>query len=224
VGGQLFVRHGSQVFRDEVVWDVGQPVNTPEAYAECVCADLGLGCDWFDAICGHVKDQLHEMRVVRRVIGCVCVRACVCGAKGGRAWTFFQQHQHAFGVPIFQGSHTPRHCCPLQDLKEAPRHVKLQQPVAEGAIFKQQPPPGSSSSQLGVPRLEPYDAANDAEAARLAARKAAGRPTAAEIAAAAEKMQQAKQQQQQMQMQQQMQQGAQQQQQQQLQQQPTAPR
>jgi hypothetical protein len=68
---QFFVRHGQQVFRDEVVWDVGNPVNGAEAYAVRVCADLGLGADWFDAIRAHVAQQLDDVRQVRESVVCV---------------------------------------------------------------------------------------------------------------------------------------------------------
>lgn len=58
------MRLGQQVFRDEVLWDVSNPVNGAEPYSVRVCADLGLGCDWFDAIRAHVQQRLDEVKQV----------------------------------------------------------------------------------------------------------------------------------------------------------------
>jgi hypothetical protein len=58
------VRQGDQVFRDEVLWDVGNPVNGADAYAVRVCDDLGLNADWFDAIRAHVQQQLDDVKQV----------------------------------------------------------------------------------------------------------------------------------------------------------------
>jgi hypothetical protein len=83
---QFYVRHGQQVFRDEVVWDVGNPVNGAEAYAVRVCADLNLGADWFDAIRAHVAQQLDDVRQVGQVCrwGGRGVAGCWRGWGGGR--------------------------------------------------------------------------------------------------------------------------------------------
>lgn len=61
---QLFVRRGDEVFRDEVIWDVSNPQNTADTYAIRVCADLGLSCDWYDAITGNLKSRIEEVRQV----------------------------------------------------------------------------------------------------------------------------------------------------------------
>jgi hypothetical protein len=61
---QLYVRKGQRVFRDEVLWDVGNPVNGPEPYALQVCAALGLEADWFDAIRTHLQQQLDDVKQV----------------------------------------------------------------------------------------------------------------------------------------------------------------
>jgi hypothetical protein len=59
------VRNGQRgVFRDEVLWDVGNPVNGSEPYALRVCSALGLGADWFDAIRTHVQQQLDDVKQV----------------------------------------------------------------------------------------------------------------------------------------------------------------
>lgn len=62
---QLYVRKGDQVFRDEVIWDVSNPQNTADTYAIRVCADLGLSCDWYDAITANLKSRIDEVRQVR---------------------------------------------------------------------------------------------------------------------------------------------------------------
>lgn len=40
---KLNVRMGGYVLRDEFEWDVNNPSNSPEEFAACLCADLGLG-------------------------------------------------------------------------------------------------------------------------------------------------------------------------------------
>jgi hypothetical protein len=62
---QLYARLNDQVFRDELLWDVSNPQNTPDTYAMRVCGDLGLGCDWYDVIKGHLEMRLQEVRQVR---------------------------------------------------------------------------------------------------------------------------------------------------------------
>lgn len=61
---QFYVRNGDQVFRDEVLWDVGNPVYDAQTYAVRVCTALGLEADWFDAIRTHVQQQLDDVRQV----------------------------------------------------------------------------------------------------------------------------------------------------------------
>lgn len=53
------------MFRDELLWDIANPQNTADTYAVRVCADLGLGCDWYDAIKSHLNMRLHEIKQVR---------------------------------------------------------------------------------------------------------------------------------------------------------------
>ncbi|WIA40122.1 hypothetical protein OEZ86_013524 [Tetradesmus obliquus] len=59
---QLYARLNDRVFRDELLWDVANPQNTPDTYAMRVCGDLGLGCDWYDVIKGHLESRLQEVR------------------------------------------------------------------------------------------------------------------------------------------------------------------
>jgi len=61
---QLFVRFQDKVFRDEVLWDVGNPMNNADNYAIRVCEDLGLACDWYDAIRAYVTSRLEEVKQV----------------------------------------------------------------------------------------------------------------------------------------------------------------
>lgn len=79
---QFYVRQGERVFRDEVVWDVGNPHNVAEPYAVRVCADLGLGADWFDAIRAHVQQQLQDVKQVGLCAECV-ERVCRESVLGG---------------------------------------------------------------------------------------------------------------------------------------------
>ena len=81
---QFYVRRGDQVFRDEVLWDLGNPNNGCEPYAVRVCADLKLGADWFDAIRAHVQQRLDEVKqVCNQVDGGHMVCAGQGGGKGG---------------------------------------------------------------------------------------------------------------------------------------------
>ena len=41
------VRIGRVVYKDKFEWDINNPDNSPEDFAECVCADLGLGDEFF---------------------------------------------------------------------------------------------------------------------------------------------------------------------------------
>jgi hypothetical protein len=61
---KFFVRKDNEVFKDEVLWDVANPVNGADPYAVRVCCDLGLGADWFDAIRAHVQQQLDDVKQV----------------------------------------------------------------------------------------------------------------------------------------------------------------
>eukprot|EP00775_Hariotina_reticulata_P013240 gene13240-13370_t len=59
---QLYVRLQDKVFRDEVLWDVGNPMNNADNYAIRVCEDLGLACDWYDVIRAYVSSRLEEIK------------------------------------------------------------------------------------------------------------------------------------------------------------------
>lgn len=40
---KLNVRVGRIVYRDQLEWDINNSENSPETFAECLCADMGLG-------------------------------------------------------------------------------------------------------------------------------------------------------------------------------------
>ena len=46
------VRVGRVVLKDRVEWDINNPNNSPEDFAECLCADLGLE-DEFKLLIAH---------------------------------------------------------------------------------------------------------------------------------------------------------------------------
>lgn len=43
---KLNVRIDSIILRDQFEWDINNPKNSPEDFAECLCADLGLGSEF----------------------------------------------------------------------------------------------------------------------------------------------------------------------------------
>ena len=57
---QVEVQVQDQVFRDEVLWDLADPQNTPYKYASAVCYELGLGWDAAAAVATAVEAQLHS--------------------------------------------------------------------------------------------------------------------------------------------------------------------
>jgi SNF5 / SMARCB1 / INI1 len=61
---QITARLGDSLFRDTVIWDVAQPLNTAEGYASAVCEGLGLRFDWFKPIEGAVQALLSDVREV----------------------------------------------------------------------------------------------------------------------------------------------------------------
>lgn len=48
----MSVRCGRIVVKDKLEWDINNPSNSPEDFAECLCADLGLE-DQFKLLIAH---------------------------------------------------------------------------------------------------------------------------------------------------------------------------
>jgi hypothetical protein len=58
---RLNIRVGRVVLRDQFEWDIADSTNCPEAFAESLCADLGLGREFVPAVACHVREQLLEL-------------------------------------------------------------------------------------------------------------------------------------------------------------------
>jgi SWI/SNF-related matrix-associated actin-dependent regulator of chromatin subfamily B protein 1 len=46
------------VLKDRFVWDINNRRNSPEAFAQCVCADLGLGPELATALAHAIREQV----------------------------------------------------------------------------------------------------------------------------------------------------------------------
>ena len=43
---------------DQFEWDLSNPLNNPEDFARCLCADLGLGGEFVTAVAYSIRGQL----------------------------------------------------------------------------------------------------------------------------------------------------------------------
>ena len=57
---QLNVRIGNIVLRDQFEWDINNPQNSPEDFAESLCSDLGLGPEFMLHVAHQIRDQINE--------------------------------------------------------------------------------------------------------------------------------------------------------------------
>ena len=55
------VRVGKVVVRDKFEWDINNPDNSPEDFAECMCADLGLGSEFMLPIAHQIREKILEL-------------------------------------------------------------------------------------------------------------------------------------------------------------------
>jgi SNF5 / SMARCB1 / INI1 len=58
---RLNIRLGRVVLRDQFEWDLADPNNCPESFAESLCADIGLGREFVPAVACRVREQLLEL-------------------------------------------------------------------------------------------------------------------------------------------------------------------
>ena len=56
------VRVGKVVVRDKFEWDINNPDNSPEDFAECMCADLGLGSEFMLPIAHQIREKILELQ------------------------------------------------------------------------------------------------------------------------------------------------------------------
>lgn len=61
----LDLRIGRVVIRDQFEWDLHEPQNSPESFAERLCADLGLNFEHVAAVAHAVREQLVELAEFR---------------------------------------------------------------------------------------------------------------------------------------------------------------
>ena len=57
---QINVRIGNIVLRDQFQWDINNPHNSPEDFAESLCADLGLGAEFLLPVAHSIREQINE--------------------------------------------------------------------------------------------------------------------------------------------------------------------
>lgn len=58
------VRIGRVVYKDKFEWDINNPDNSPEDFAECVCADVGLGDEFILPIAHQIREKILELQKV----------------------------------------------------------------------------------------------------------------------------------------------------------------
>lgn len=58
---RLNLRIGRVLIRDQFEWDLSSSKNSPEVFAEGLCADLGLGTDHVSTVAHSVREQLVEL-------------------------------------------------------------------------------------------------------------------------------------------------------------------
>lgn len=62
---RLDLRIGRIVIRDQFEWDLAEPQNSPEGFAELLCKDLGLGTEHVAAVAHALREQLVELSEFR---------------------------------------------------------------------------------------------------------------------------------------------------------------
>ena len=59
---QINVRIGRITVKDQFEWDINNPDNSPEDFAESLCADLGLGTDFILPISHQIREKVLELQ------------------------------------------------------------------------------------------------------------------------------------------------------------------
>lgn len=84
---RLNVRVGGILIRDQFEWDMNETDNNPDAFAEQLCADLGLNTEHVPVIAHAVRAQLNEISQFQdRRPGCPIVTAESALRNGVEAW------------------------------------------------------------------------------------------------------------------------------------------
>lgn len=61
---KLNVRVGRIVYRDQFEWDINNSENSPESFAECLCADMGLGPEFLLPITFQIREKILELQKI----------------------------------------------------------------------------------------------------------------------------------------------------------------
>ena len=56
---KLEIRINNFLLRDQFLWDISNPSNSPEAFASTLVADLGLGSEFYLPIAHSIREQIH---------------------------------------------------------------------------------------------------------------------------------------------------------------------
>ena len=57
---KLDIRINNFLLRDQFLWDINNPANSPEVFASTLIADLGLGNEFFLSIAHSIREQIHQ--------------------------------------------------------------------------------------------------------------------------------------------------------------------
>jgi SWI/SNF-related matrix-associated actin-dependent regulator of chromatin subfamily B protein 1 len=53
---------GRVVYRDQFEWDINNSNNSPEQFAECLCADMGLGPEFQLPIVLQIREKILDLQ------------------------------------------------------------------------------------------------------------------------------------------------------------------
>ena len=56
------MRVGRVIVQDKFEWDINNPDNSPEEFAECICADLGLGDEFMLPIAHQIREKILDLQ------------------------------------------------------------------------------------------------------------------------------------------------------------------
>lgn len=57
---KLYIRINNFLLRDQFLWDINNPANSPEAFASTIIADLGLTNEFFLPIAHSIREQIRQ--------------------------------------------------------------------------------------------------------------------------------------------------------------------
>ena len=61
---KLNFRIGNKIITDQFMWDVNNPDNSPEDFAEVICTDLGLSSEYFLPAAHSIRQQIFDHQKV----------------------------------------------------------------------------------------------------------------------------------------------------------------